>query len=425
MKVYKKDLVFGSVVFIVLSIYAFLADFKFDYIGLSFLINTMVGSVLFSLSMRNQINTLLFYYLFSLIFMIFVPWLQYSLGILIWTSIPFHGEFYLYVNALIFFSNIFCFFAYKIFPVYYFKDKKVNKGNFILGSVLCFLSFLIVFYSVGFDFRKIFFRGVEGDSIENSFSSYFLIFVYLARFFPAFLFMKYYSNGRKKESYLFLIFTLLCSFPLGITRFMVAFIYLPILMMFFPFLKKSIYVSVIIFASILFVFPFLNQFRYYSDSMRVEVFSGFDFFTQGHFDAYQNFMDVIRTDFVTMGQQILGVLLFFIPRTYWEGKPVGSGYTLAENNHYYFNNISMPYIAEGYVNFGIFGIFSFVLFLAYALKQIDYNLLFKFHYLESNYQVCKGVFFCTSIFFMMRGDLMSSFSFMLAAIFAFKVAENV
>lgn len=425
MKVYRADIIFGCIIFIILSIYAFFSDFKFDYIGLSFLVNTMVCSILFSLSMQKQINTLLFYYLFSLIFMIFVPWLQYSLGILIWSSVPFHDKYYLYTNALILFSNLFCFFAYCFFPVYFFKTKKIKEGNFIVAIFLCLASFLIIFYSLNFDFRKFFYRGVEGDIIEKSFSSYFLIFVYLARFLPAFLFMKYYSSGRKKESYFFLFFTLLCSFPLGITRFMVAFIYLPILMMFFPFLKKSLYVSVVMFLSILFIFPFLNQFRYYSNSIKIDFFPGFDFFTQGHFDAYQNFMDVIRSDFITMGQQVIGVILFFIPRTYWEGKPVGSGYTLAENNHYFFNNISMPYIAEGYVNFGIFGIFLFVLFLAYMLKQIDYNLLLRFHYLESNYQVCKGIFFCASFFFMMRGDLMSSFSFMLAAIFAFKIAENV
>ncbi|MFJ1315905.1 hypothetical protein ACIKQ2_19185, partial [Acinetobacter baumannii] len=45
--------------------------------------------------------------------------------------------------------------------------------------------------------------------------------------------------------------------------------------------------------------------------------------------------------------------------------------------------------------------------------------------IRDSFNYCKGVFLCAAIFFMLRGDLMSSFSFLLAGIVAFKIAEKI
>lgn len=58
----------------------------------------------------------------------------------------------------------------------------------------------------------------------------------------------------------------------------------------------------------------LNQFRYFSINQRISILPEL-FFNQAHFDAYQNFVDVLRTDFVTYGNQLVGVY-FFIPRAF-------------------------------------------------------------------------------------------------------------
>ena len=165
----------------------------------------------------------------------------------------------------------------------------------------------------------------------------------------------------------------------------------------------------------------MEQFRYYEAENGIKILPNYEFFIDAHFDAYQNFMDVIRTDFITFGWQLIGVLFFFIPRTIWVDKPVGSGYQLALNNNYSFNNISMPYIAEGYVNFGFIGIFVFTFALGFFCKIIDSNFLSK----KDNFHFYVGVFYCAAIFFMMRGDLMSSFSYMLAGVLAYKLANNL
>ncbi|HBI9088934.1 TPA: O-antigen polysaccharide polymerase Wzy, partial [Acinetobacter baumannii] len=76
-----------------------------------------------------------------------------------------------------------------------------------------------------------------------------------------------------------------------------------------------------------------------------------------------------------------------------------------------------------YVNFGYLGFIIFSIFLAFCMKKIDSLYLIKANSINFNY--CKGVFLCAAIFFMLRGDLMSSFSFLLAGIVAFKIAEKI
>lgn len=188
-------------------------------------------------------------------------------------------------------------------------------------------------------------------------------------------------------------------------------------------LKKSINITLFLILSIVLIFPFLNQFRYFSFENEIKLIPDLSFFNQGHFDAYQNLVEVLKTDFITFGYQLFGVLLFFIPRSIWQDKPTGSGYQLAIDNDYSFTNISMPFVAEGYVNFGFFGVILFAFVIAFVMKKIDTSYLGNSQNVDFNY--CKGIFYCAAIFFMLRGDLMSSYSFLLAGIISFKISEKL
>ena len=64
-------------------------------------------------------------------------------------------------------------------------------------------------------------------------------------------------------------------------------------------------------------------------------------------------------------------MLFFVPRNYWLDKPVGSGYEMANHLNYTFNNISMPFLGEGYVNFGVFGVTIFAMMLGVFMGLVD------------------------------------------------------
>ncbi|MDD6880997.1 MAG: hypothetical protein PUE18_05430, partial [Firmicutes bacterium] len=83
-----------------------------------------------------------------------------------------------------------------------------------------------------------------------------------------------------------------------------------------------------------------------------------------------------------------------------------------------FSNISCCYLAEGYINAGFIGLLLFVLSLAFISAVIDH--LYWDVYKTSNkgffgiiYFMLLGLFF-----FMMRGDLLSSFAYTVGFVFS-------
>ena len=136
------------------------------------------------------------------------------------------------------------------------------------------------------------------------------------------------------------------------------------------------------------------------------MFLGLENFTTGHFDAFQNFTLLLKEDIITYGEQLIGSFMFFVPRTFWAEKPVGTGAMLAEHLGYSWTNIAMPLIGEGYANFGYVGIFLFMGVLALINGFLDkmyehqkMSILIKIAYL----------YLIGFEFYLMRGDLMSSF----------------
>jgi len=186
-------------------------------------------------------------------------------------------------------------------------------------------------------------------------------------------------------------------------------------------------VSGVLVSAIVFVFPFLEQFRYFSGWDSITFSPNPNFFRQAHFDAYENMLSAIEAEFVTYGYQLLGVLLFFVPRAFWQDKPVGSGYQLAENLGYRFNNISMPFLGEGYVNFGIIGFVLFSISAGFSMARLDkaFSGILSAKRVYS-YEASIYLYLIGALFFFLRGDLLSSFSFTVAGLaVAFLVARTV
>jgi len=95
---------------------------------------------------------------------------------------------------------------------------------------------------------------------------------------------------------------------------------------------------------------------------------------------------------ISWGYQLLGSIFFFIPRSIWTTKPVGSGFTVANLFGWDFDNVSMPLIGEGYSNFGVFGIVVLAIAMGALLKKIDVN-----YYLRLNNETEK-IYFIEIIF---------------------------
>jgi oligosaccharide repeat unit polymerase len=198
-------------------------------------------------------------------------------------------------------------------------------------------------------------------------------------------------------------------------------VYLAILFMFFW--KENISsknVFMIVTPSLLFIFPILSIFINNPIESWVDVFTLENVLIeiQGHFldmhyDAWANFiasLQYVETEGVRLGQQILGALLFFVPRDIWADKPIASGQMLGEYLVLYYNlwftNISFPLPAEGYVDFGIFGLILYAALLGYYSRRLDY---FINH--GSFVDRTSALYFTFYLLFVLRGSFLPAFAY--------------
>lgn len=211
-----------------------------------------------------------------------------------------------------------------------------------------------------------------------------------------------------------------CS-PFGMPRFQAAAIYIGLLLIVFPGLSRRalyVYGFVVVF---LIGFPFINHMRQ-ENLLDLDVMAALkdavknmtEMLIGGHFDGYAMLFKAqhhVATFGVTWGRQMLGAMLFFIPRAWWPGKPVGTGHFVQQSaglEQRYFN-MSASLIEEGYINFGFIGILLFAGLMAFMNHRLDTPAYGK----PGNRPFKKMVypFLPPMVFFMVRGDMMSTFAY--------------
>ncbi|MDG1315031.1 MAG: hypothetical protein P8P29_05860, partial [Flavobacteriaceae bacterium] len=81
-----------------------------------------------------------------------------------------------------------------------------------------------------------------------------------------------------------------------------------------------------------------------------------------HYDAFANIMatvEYVKLYGLSWGFQLLGVCLFFIPRSLWTTKPLSTGELIGnylfDTTPRNFTNLSNPVVSEGFINFGLIG----------------------------------------------------------------------
>lgn len=315
-------------------------------------------------------------------------------------------------------------FSIGVFKIVINKLKGFQDVNFYFSKrieifmvILSILSFYVIFSINNFNVFNLLLRGgmfTEKVEIQKS-----LVLLAEKFFRPLSLviFVVSFSYNRKSRftnGILFILF-LFTAFPLGIARNSVAGFYLPLLLLFVPiFKKKHFFVTALIFG-LLVVFPFLDGFRNFSDNSEVSLRVDFEMFKQVHFDAYITFPRVIYHDIVTNGNQLLGVFLFFIPRSIWPSKPLSSGQFHANEIGLIFDNLACSYWAEGYINFGYVGVFIFIMLLAYLSAVVDkmfWTYQNKNSFFNVIYTLLIGMFL-----FVLRGDLMNSYAYTFGMVF--------
>ena len=173
---------------------------------------------------------------------------------------------------------------------------------------------------------------------------------------------------QKKVRIVLLLIMFITLFPVALSRNATAMYWLPMAFLLFNFIKReNVFVLSMLFG-LLVIFPLLENFRHWNGGFAIGL--SFDFLNEMHFDVSQNFMIIMKNDIVTWGRQLLGAILFWLPRFLGETKPIGSGAFVAEQ-YCGFTNISMPWFAEGFINFGYIGIAFFTFFYrGFALFSI-------------------------------------------------------
>uniref|UniRef100_UPI0025E17544 O-antigen polysaccharide polymerase Wzy n=1 Tax=uncultured Chryseobacterium sp. TaxID=259322 RepID=UPI0025E17544 len=325
--------------------------------------------------------------------------------------------------------------SYTFFYNFFYKLKKFDRvdlkkydiptqlslsKSFLLITLSLF-SFVAVLYSNNFSILSMLVRGGElKKELSTESTSLNLIIAQFLRPISFLCFLFYISTIKKKLviKIILLVIALITCSPFGIARFYAAAIYLPLLLIVFDFFKRKNVFSASLILGLLFVFPTLNYFRDFSKLSSVKFGLDFKMFNSGHFDSFQNFSLILSHSDVTWGRQLLGVIFFWVPRAVWPSKPEGSGSYLANQLRFSFDNISANFFAEGYINFGIFGIFLFTVLISYVTAYCDKIYWTQFHnkrnFIKIAYFITLGMFF-----FMLRGDLLSSFAFTMGFLLSF------
>lgn len=139
-----------------------------------------------------------------------------------------------------------------------------------------------------------------------------------------------------------------------------------------------------------------------------------------NYDAFANIgvtIEYVDKHGFSLGYQLLGGLLFFIPRNLWTMKPYSSGQVIGEYlidfYDFSFANISNPLVSESYINFGLFGVLVTPIILAFFI-------LYMIRWLngESYLKKAMAFYFAMHLIFLLRGDFTNGFAYYIAPLFA-------
>lgn len=209
--------------------------------------------------------------------------------------------------------------------------------------------------------------------------------------------------------------------PLAVPRFSFVCAYGGIFLYFSKWIKKGRRFAYILAFGLLIVFPALNAFRFASGKITLEMIQASmgkigDNFTNADYDSYTMLVYCLRyvnVYGITYGSQLLGALLFFVPRNIWGSKPMGSGSLIIKSlaPSYINQNVSCSFIGEGYLNWGGLGVCVFAFLLSKISKKADDLYWEKERYIDGCF---KNIYSYTALFslFLFRGDLMSSTAFL-------------
>ena len=397
----------------------------------TFLINGFVWTILLVKELKRvPYSFAMIHWCFNLLFFFFAaleqymnnsfPWVEYrsdevvtvaNLLLLIWTAGILIGQ---YGNIKGFRTSLFS------------LDKNIEIMNNFIFVLVAFLVMMWRVKNVGL--LNLMARSTSGQYISDNGSISMLVETSVqavAYFSTALVVLKNKKRRTKLPIIIICLTCLVISYPpSGIARFAAAAIYLGLMLTWFDMFKKTNLFVFVLLGAFSIAMPLLNAFRSVAfadvnlEQLLNSIVNNFSrMWLSGDYDAYTMFtlaIDHVQVHGMTWFYQLLGVILFWVPRAIWKNKPVGSGHYIAEKLGWSFKNLACPLPAEAYMNFGIIGIVVFSIALGRIMKKID-ALYWKktgdenVRRIDTLYPVLIVLFF-----FMCRGDLMSSIAYMSA-----------
>jgi oligosaccharide repeat unit polymerase len=328
---------------------------------------------------------------------------------------------YVEINFILIVLNLFYFISYLYGKKRGLKNNSdpspifiIKKDQFYLLCIISLLSGFVTLYLANFNIENLVFRNSYAERVALSQTESLLL---LPVYFLPFISLSFYLANFKKTTFKILILTLptiLFLFPTSLPRNFAALIYMTLMLIIFKRLVIGNRLPFFVLFGLVIIFPFLDNFRFY-ESNEFELLPSYDYFLAPHFDSYQSFAIVYQHKIITFGYQLLGPLLFFIPRIFWGDKPIGSGHYVAHQFELPFTNISSNIYAEAYINFGLIGCVIFALAIGFFSGKFS-SLLLEKTVLTPQKIILYGL--ASYYIYFLRGDLMSPVAYFSAFVFS-------
>lgn len=436
--------------YLCISLIAFLSFDTTPIIWSSFFVNFLLITSIayYHLNIEKAFSPFLTsFIIFNYLFFFLAPVFQISamndLNFRFPNDFAFNTSSVVFANLLILIFNIVFIFSYL-----YFKEKKLGKNkeqatevNFKYNTPLAILVLLAVCVAIAvFNYDYLLKDISESVYIIKDESTSLLLlkkkFLFFTPLGGIVLTLKHLQMKDKINSNTFFVVLSLVIFIVLLFFFKNIFtekrntlgpIYIALIYLFFPkLLNSNAKFFLFMFLSMVIIFPlsstlthidasleqiFVKPSLIYESFLRFGTISGA--FESLHYDAFSNIMataEYVKLYGLSWGYQLLGVCLFFVPRSLWTTKPLSTGELIG--NHLFdttprnFTNLSNSVVSEGFINFGFIGIVVLAIVLAYFIIKF-----IIWHRSEDCLKQFIAFYFAVHLMFLLRGDLTNGFSY--------------
>jgi hypothetical protein len=397
------------------------------------------------------------YIVFSFLFLIMAPILQFDKYFNgnsnhFFNGLTYSNELILKTNILIILFNLIFFTSYFYLNKYYKKPKVLAYNRFTPFYILAFLIINLIVFVAKYDYlmTKINFTSFSSTTskMNEIINNKFFLFLPFAPLVLGINYLKNNWNSRKQNFYIIYSMVIVLFFlflfyknPLTEKRNALGPVYISLIFIIVPkWINTNFKILFLLLFSLIVLFPLSSLITHsdkdLSDMSLTEIVSYKNVkesvssqFTSLNFDAFlmaATTIDYVEKEGHSKGRQLLPSALFFVPRAIWASKPITSGQLIGEHiqkNHdknKSFHNLAMPFVAESYIDFGVFGVIFYAILLAFiCLKFVNW--------LKSNdpLRQLSAFYFSIHLIFLLRGDLTNGFVYFFIPFLAFFVFPKI